>query len=244
MPTQLTDLTQTQTLAQLLPLAAPQALPAVPPPPPPEAILESHLTAAAQMRRPARAQQGDAFSSKFAPWAAKAPGTPVTRAEHGPKAMAQATAEPPMFTVPIEEAKLEILRTLIGVLAGRIKATTSENPIAALLGATVIGNDPLLRAIRIRGTTGSSLSFGQRAIQSTKKTREGGAYLVLQIETNDARMIELHIAVQRLHRQSGRTTSFLEVIGAAPLASTADIDLVDGLRQRLLTVWGRGGGRA
>ncbi len=242
MLTQLTDLTQTQTLAQL-PSPSLQSPPALPPPPPPEAILESRIAAAAQMRRPVTAQQVDAFSSKFAPWAARAPGTPVTRVDNGPKAMTQATPEPPMFTVPIAETKLDTLRTLIGVLAGRIKATTSENPIVALFGATQSSDDPFVRATRIRGTTGSSLSFGQRAIQSTKKTREGGAYLVLQIETNDARMIELRIAVQRMHPQSGRTGSFLEVIGTAPLSSTTDIDLIDGVRQRLTTIWGRSNSR-
>ena len=110
MLTQLTDLTQTQTLAQL-PSPSLQSPPALPPPPPPEAILESRIAAAAQMRRPVTAQQVDAFSSKFAPWAARAPGTPVTRVDNGPKAMTQATPEPPMFTVPIAEPKLDILRT-------------------------------------------------------------------------------------------------------------------------------------
>jgi hypothetical protein len=153
--------------------------------------------------------------------------------------------EPPVFTVPVDEQRLEALKTALGILAGRIKATTKDNPIAALFGAALIGDDPFLRAIRVRRITGSPLSFGQRATQSTAKTREGGAYLVLQIETADAeRVIEVRVAVQRLHPQSGRTGSFLEVIGSAPLANPSDIKLVDNMRQRLNTIWGRDSGRA
>ncbi len=236
MPTPLTDATQTQTLAGI---PRRHAVPEMPPPPPPEAILESRIAAVAHMRRPA-AQQRDAFSSTFAPWAKGSQPQPTRAAEAKPKALTVETPEPPVFTVPVDEAKLEALKTALGILAGRIKATTKDNPIAALFGAALIGDDPFLRAIRVRRTTGSALSFGQRATQAASKTREGGAYLVLQIEAVDAeRIIEVRIAVQRLHPHSGRTGSFLEVIGSAPVTHASDIKLVDNLRQRLIAVWGR-----
>ena len=240
MPTPLTDATQTQTLAGI---PRRHAAPEMPPAPPPDAILES-LAAAPKMRRPAQAQ-GDAFTSRFAPWAKGSAPEARKVFETKLKAMPVEAPEPPVFTVPVEEQKLEALKTALGILAGRIKATTKDNPIAALFGAALIGDDPFLRAIRVRRITGSALSFGQRATQATTKTREGGAYLVLQIETADAeRIIEVRVAVQRLHPHSGRTGSFLEVIGSAPLANPADIKLVDNMRQRLIAVWGRDSARA
>ncbi len=239
MPTLLTDATQTQTLVGL---PRRHVATEMPPPPPREAILES-LASAPQMRRPV-AQQSDAFTSTFAPWAKGTQPQPTKVAEGKPMAMAAQAPEPPVFTVSVDEQKLEALKNALGILAGRIKATTKDNPIAALFGAALVGDDPFLRAVRVRRTTGSALSFGQRATQSHNKTREGGAYLVLQIETADAeRVIEVRVAVQRRNPQSGRTRSFLEVIGSAPLANPADIKLVDHLRQRLIAAWGRDSGR-
>ncbi|MEZ0312471.1 MAG: hypothetical protein ACAI38_11905, partial [Myxococcota bacterium] len=148
MPTPLTDATQTHTLATI---PRRPAAPEMPPPPPPEAVLESRLAAIAQMRRPA-AQQPDAVASNFAPWAKSTRGEPTkTPAAAKPRAMvAEAAPEPPVFTVPVDEQKLEALKTALGILAGRIKATTKDNPIAALFGAAMVGDDPFLRAIRVR----------------------------------------------------------------------------------------------
>lgn len=226
MPTHLTDATQTQTMATL-PVRHAQGSEA-PPPPPPEAVRESIVTHAIKMRSVAQPPAKDGFSSKFAPW--KATGT---------KAAVAAVAEPPVFTIPVDERKVDELRTTLGIMTGRLKATVKDKSDVATLFGALDDNDPMVRATRQRRTTGSALSFGQRALQAHLKSREGGAYVVLRIETEAERFIELRLTVQRQLPQSGRTGSFIEVIGSAPVTSSEDVKVLAGLRDRLESTWGR-----
>ena len=181
------------------------------------------------MRSAAQPAESDRYTSKFAPW--KVPG--------GAKHMSAAPAEPPVFTIPVDERKVEELRNTLAVMTGRIKATPKDKSDVAILFGALDDNDPMVRSTRQGRPTGSSLSFGQRALQAHLKSREGGAYVVLRIETEAERFIELRLTVQRQLPQSGRTGSFLEVIGSAPVASSEDVKVLTGLRDRLEAAWGR-----